>query len=262
MLTLKDLFDILDEYAPIELSHKCVEKGDYDNSGIIVGEHEKVQKVLFSLDLSEKSVKRAKRLGCDTIVTHHPAIYYPIKNLNETNVASPVLEAIREKKNVISMHLNLDVCDKGIDYYLAEALGGYDADRLDKLTEKDGYGRIFNAGVKLKEIADRIEKKLKTKKIVVYGKKEDAVLKIASFCGAGGGYAEKELFKGSLNADLVITSDMPHHIIKEFIEADKKVIIIPHYASENYGFNKFYEAMTEKLSGKAQTCYFEDKRFL
>ena len=36
MLKLNSLFETLDKIAPLSLSHRLVEKGDYDNSGIIV----------------------------------------------------------------------------------------------------------------------------------------------------------------------------------------------------------------------------------
>ena len=52
MYSLEKFFSVLDEYAPLKLSHKMIEQGDYDNSGIIVQVKNDVQKVLFSLDLS------------------------------------------------------------------------------------------------------------------------------------------------------------------------------------------------------------------
>ncbi len=79
MYDLKDFFAILDGIAPIKYSYALIEKGDYDNSGVIVAQNSEVKRVLFSLDLSVGAVKRAKNSKCDTIVTHHPAIYHPLK---------------------------------------------------------------------------------------------------------------------------------------------------------------------------------------
>jgi len=83
MYSLKDFFTLLEEYAPLKISHVAIDNGDYDNSGIIVDSHDRVEKVLFTLDLSNLAVKKALELGVDTIVTHHPAIYRPIKNLSK-----------------------------------------------------------------------------------------------------------------------------------------------------------------------------------
>lgn len=263
MFSINDLFDIVRDFAPIELSYACIKNGDYDNSGIMINAHNQVDKVLFSLDLSNESVKRAKRLGCDTIITHHPAIYYPIKTLDSNGASSAVIKAAANNINVLSMHLNLDVCKQGIDESLAEALGAKHAVVLDAMSETEGYGREFDLnGEAIKDIKNRIEKNLKTKKIITYAKLGEKIFTAASFCGAGGGYVEKMLFDGRLKADLIITSDAPHHVIKEIIECGKKAIIIPHYASENYGFYKFYQSVKEKIEKTAKTYYFEDKRFL
>ena len=123
MLKLNSLFETLDKIAPLSLSHRLVEKGDYDNSGIIVNSHENTIKVLFSLDLSKKAVEMAKRLKCDTIVTHHPAIYKPISSISIEGDTCALLNAIKNNLNVISMHLNLDIATNGIDCCFAESLG-------------------------------------------------------------------------------------------------------------------------------------------
>lgn len=266
MPTLKELCNIAEELAPLELSYKTVAKGGYDNSGIIVDSGKNVSKILFSLDLSEAAVKRVKRLGCDAVVTHHPAIYMPVKSISATELVNPaVYAAVRGGISVLSMHLNLDIAEGGIDASLAEALGADKTRLLDVLTEGDlryGYGREFIVNVTFAEIISRAKKNLKTDRIICYGNKKEEVKICASFCGAGAGFAETAVKSGESRADLIVTSDMPHHVIKELVEAGKKIMIITHYSAENYGFEKFYGRMTEKLSGKAETFYFEDKRFL
>ena len=82
MYTLKELFENLDSFAPVDYSKKLIENGDYDNSGILIRSTDNANKILFALDLTINAVKKAKRLGCDTIVTHHPAIYMPIPSID------------------------------------------------------------------------------------------------------------------------------------------------------------------------------------
>ena len=259
MLKIDDLFNILNEISPIDLSYKCIEKGDYDNSGIIIRSHENVEKILFSLDLSLAAIAKAKRLGCDTIVTHHPAIYYPVKSLSEKDmVTAPIVKAAENKLNVISMHLNLDVADNGIDASLCKGLGGEKYRILDRLTEKDGYGREFT----LSEFVNKIKKEFKTNRVTVYGNRKSVIDKAASFCGGGASYAEKAVNEGKTDAKVIITSDMPHHVIKELVENGKSVIIMTHYSAENYGFNLFSERAGNKLKLKAETFVFNDKRFM
>ena len=123
----------LEKFAPLYLSQEMIKKGCYDNSGVIVKMHDNVNKVLFSLDLTEKVVKKAKSLKCDTIVTHHPAIYSPINTINIDNQNTKAIAlATKNGMNILSFHLNLDVASGGIDDCLAKALGAEKAKILEK----------------------------------------------------------------------------------------------------------------------------------
>ena len=259
MYKLKEYLTLLENFAPLYLSDKMIEKGAYDNSGIIVESHDCVEKVLFSLDLSMAAVCEAKARGCDTIITHHPAIYAPIKMLSVNDQTRALTEAVKLGLNVISMHLNLDVAREGIDYNLALALGAKEQTILDVIEDGAGYGREFLVDkIQLDELVEQLKGKLNTDKVITYG--NGSVKRVGTFCGAGGTDAVKAAQNGSL-ADVFITSDLAHHNLKELIELDKKVVIIPHYAAENYGFEKFYEYALNNCV-KAQAYYFTDKRFM
>ena len=259
MYKLKEYLTLLEKFAPLCLSYKMIEKGAYDNSGIIVDNHDCVKKVLFSLDLSKAVVEEAKRLGCDTIITHHPAIYAPVKELSINGQTRALVEAVKLGLNVISMHLNLDVAKEGIDFALAKALGAKEQKILDLINEGEGYGREFLVDqTDFENFVGFIKSQLNTDKVIAYGK--GVVNRVASFCGAGGSDAVKAVLDGNLS-DTIITSDLAHHNLKELIELDKKVIIIPHYTAENYGFEKFYEYALNNLV-EAQAYYFTDKRFM
>ena len=262
MCDLQKLFSVLDELSPIELSHKLIASGDYDNSGILVKGHNQIKKVLFSLDLTFEAIRKAKRLGADTIVTHHPAIYSPIKALDGENVISgQVLKCAEGGINVISMHLNLDVANQGIDQCLCTSLGGESYKIIEYVDELFGYGREFSVKEQtLGEYVKAIRKNFATKKIIVYGNKNQKIKVVASFCGGGSSHAEKYVLGGGVG-DLIVTSDMPHHVIKELIEKDKKIILLPHYVAEEIGFRNYFDRATKALGGIVETCYFDDKRF-
>ncbi len=258
MYKLKDFLGFLEQYAPLELSYKTIEKGGYDNSGIIVDSGKAVQKTLFCLDLNKESVEQAVNLGVDTIVTHHPAIYSPLKSLRVEGEGESVLFAIQNGLNVISMHLNLDLAKEGIDHYLASAFGAKNYKILDILCDGFGYGREFLVDKTVEELVGDAKKLFKTDKILAYG--GGKIEKIATFCGSGASIALDLIRKDKCDADAIVTSDVAHHELLEMIKQNKKVIIIPHYVSEEYGFNKFYE-WTKENSDKVQAYYFDDKRF-
>ncbi len=262
MFDLTALTSLLNEYAPLELSKKMIEKGSYDNSGVIINSHPQINGVLFALDLTDKVVERAKRLRCDTIVTHHPAIYRPISQISSEDVgSSALLHAIENKMNVISMHLNLDIADTGIDYCLAEALGAKDCKILNYVDDVRGYGREFEIEpTTLQGFVAKAKKNLRTQRVVYYGSKNAKVSKVASFCGGGYSDAHAAVLSGSTDAQVIVSSDMPHHVVKDLVNLDKCVVVLTHFASENYGFKKFYESISEQLGVLTFTCFFEDKR--
>lgn len=263
MYKLEQLFSVLDEYAPIILSKKMIEQGEYDNSGILVKSSDSAEKILFCLDLTDQAVEKARRLKCDTIVTHHPAIYTPIKSLSvDDSGTGSVLKAIKYGLNVISMHLNLDVADEGIDAMLCKGIGGVKYKILNYVDDSHGYGREFPLnGLKLFEIKNNIKKEFKTNKVLTYGNKNSVIKKCASFCGGGASIALDTVKANKTDANLIITSDMPHHVIKELTESGKCIILLTHFISEEYGFNKFYASIADKIKGKAEAYYFVDKRF-
>ena len=260
MYSVKEFMRVLEGFAPLLLSYKMIEKGAYDNSGVIVKNHDKIKKALFSLDLSNLTVERALELDCDTIVTHHPAIYSPIKSLDEDGDTAALLTAIKNGLNVISMHLNLDIAKNGIDQSLMDVIGGKNSRVIDIVDGECGYGKeSVVERILAEEFLQNLKEKFSSDKIILYGFGE--VNKVASFCGAGSSDALSAVEKGLTDADTIITSDLPHHVLKALIERQKKVIIIPHYVAENKGFEKFYEYVMQNCVN-FDAYYFVDKRFM
>ena len=178
--------------------------------------------MLFSLDLTENAVDFAVENGCDAIVTHHPAIYAPIKELSFDGDTKALLKATVSGLNVISMHLNLDIAESGIDAYLSSGLGVKNAKVLDLISGQCGYGRQGSVpSIDLKEFVDKAKTEFGSDKIIGYG--DGVVEKVASFCGSGASHAEKLVKSGLTDADTIVTSDIPHHLLLSLIEKGKKV---------------------------------------
>ena len=250
-MKINEVYNLINDYAPFELSNEFVRlENGYDNSGIILPVTEDITGVIFALDLTIESVNLAIKEGANLIVTHHPAIYAPINTISEN---SAVYLALKNKIGVISSHLNLDVCEFGIDYYLANGLGATKQEILTKLSlPNTGYGRAFTFNGTSGELKALYEKVFKTDKTVLYGNPDAKINKVAVFCGSG--LSESEIEKEK-TADLYLSADIKHHIILALTEAGKQVLEVTHYSSEAFGFKKFYEVMKEKLNGiKAVFC--------
>ena len=238
-----DVLQALEKIAPLSLSNEfCQKYGAYDNSGIIIDTDKDITGVVFSLDLTNKALEKAIELGYNLIVTHHPAIYKGVLSLSENDV---VFKAIKNGVGVISMHLNLDGAKNGVDYWFSKGLGATNAEILMELNG-GGYGRTFYYGNTLKSFVENYEKTFESKKYFVYGNLDAEIKSVSSFCGAGFGDEEYAL---SEKSDLIVSADIPHHIILKVVESGRSVMQVTHYASEIYGFKKFYESV--ELENKA-----------
>ena len=255
MIELSKLNDILDSICPLYLSEDFIKCGAYDNSGVIVNTHDKIHKIAFSLDMDKSSLDYALSNSCDTLITHHPAIYKGISSLSVDNpVESNLITSVKNDLNVLSMHLNLDIAKGGIDDCLAEKLGGKEIKTVNIISGDFGYGKEFLIEeTSFEKYVETVSDKLKAKKVLSYGKGK--VKKVVSFCGAGG----EEALKYSGDADTVVTSDISHHEIRDLMDKGKKVIILTHYAAEIIGFYEFYKNVKKRLSGKAECLFFDRK---
>lgn len=249
----QEIYNILNELAPFSDSVNFGrEIGLEDNSGIIVETQEEIDSVLVTMDLTEDSLAQAISLGVKLIITHHPVIFRPIKKIQ-----GKLAKLIKNGIGVISMHLNLDVNENGTDYWLYKGLGGKESEILQPFGNA-GYGRLFCIQpITLEDFAKNASKVLKTDRIITYGNPKRVINKVASFCGAGLDVGE---IYASKDADVLVSADVKHHVITEAVDCGKALVVLTHYASENYGLKKFAEILSQKLSIKV--CFYEDEKFL
>lgn len=255
-MRLKTIYEAADKLAPFALSGEYCAKFDaYDNSGILIDCGREIEGVLFTLDLSKEAIARTKETGANCIFTHHPAIYAPLKRLGEDDCT---LACIREGISVISAHLNLDCAQGGIDDCLMHGLGGTAAKKRMHCLAQGGYGTLFEVPeTAMTDYAERVKATFAARRVLVYG--QAPVRCVASFCGAGMD-EESVTFALENGADTVVSSDAKHHLIARLMEHGCNLILLTHYAAENYGFYRFYEKMKNTLNVGCE-C-FTDERYL
>ncbi len=270
-MKLSEIYKIADEIAPKRLSDEMCERyGAYDNSGVLVDTGEEIVGVVFSLDLSEKAIDKAVESGANLIITHHPAIYGKISRVDYHDSAllgKKLIRCIRKGISVVAMHLNLDAAEDGIDESLMEGVflsagqtkgAGTRSITLQMPLTGGAYGRVYeieprSAG----EIAEGMKTVFRTPRVEVYGENK-RVKKIASFCGAGADEGAVS-FAVSNGAEAMISSDFKHHVLALATEYGLTVITLPHYASENYGFKKYYEKISRRI---VLPCVFHEDTYL
>lgn len=247
---LKNAFEAIERVcAPVALSDElCARYNHYDNSGVLVENEGEITGVLFSLDFTPAAAEEAVKRGCNLIVTHHPAIYHGQKRITPSNdlISRALVTCIKNGIGVISMHLNFDSAEEGIDYFLMKGLGGTQAEIMDKLSV-GGYGRLYEIPeIKFSDFVKKIGKTFNTKRIFAYGDPTRRIKKVASFCGAGadesaGGFA----IEGG--ADVIVSADFAHHMITGLYYNGVNVVQMTHYASEVYGFTRMAQKLIPEL---------------
>lgn len=218
-MTVNDIFAYLCELFP--LSDAC----DFDNPGLLVGDQNKpVDRVLLALDVTNTVLDRAVELGVQLIVTHHPVIFEPLRNVCADSL---VYSLIKKDLSVISMHTNMDIGTHGVNDCLAQALGLCNVVPVD-----DGHGFLIRCG-SLKEPTDAddfaafIGRRLDTAvKYVGSG----VLQKIALCSGSGADFLP---LARQIGADALVTADVKHH---QFLEASQHGIALydaGHFPSED-----------------------------
>ncbi len=212
MAKVKDFYGYLNSIAPFETQE------DWDNSGMLVGDMDaEVKKVAVVLDITHEEIKKAKAIGADLIISHHPVIFNPIKSVTRGSVP---YELVASSINALCCHTPLDIADGGTNDSLAELLG------IEVTRTEDPILRLGTVEpTTAQELAGKIANTLNTK--VRYADAGRKIEKIAICTGAG-----CSLIKAAGEIDAFITGDASHHNFLDCIQAGITLIAAGHYETE------------------------------
>lgn len=119
MSTVAEILNFMETLAPQS------QKMDWDNVGLLCGSRKRnISKILVALDPFEDTAAEAVEIGADLIVTHHPLIFQPVKNVtDDTSIGRVILTLAKHDISAINAHTNLDVAEGGVNDELAKVLG-------------------------------------------------------------------------------------------------------------------------------------------
>jgi dinuclear metal center YbgI/SA1388 family protein len=143
-----DLLRAIERLAPAYLAQP------WDNCGLLVGdESAPVQRVLATLELTETVLDEAVTGGSDTVLTHHPLLFTPLRTVVESHPKERLVrELVAHSINLIACHTNLDAAPGGIADIVAEALELQDVTPLEPASA--GWAKFV--GFVPKEALDRV----------------------------------------------------------------------------------------------------------
>ncbi len=230
MAKLKEIINILEELAPSSLALS------FDNAGLNIGDKEsEITGITVCLDATESVVREAVKNGHNLIVSHHPVIFSPIKNLNDSyENYRAVVSAVKNGINVYSMHTNLDSVAGGVNDTIADLLGIKNKLILDELDINVGIGRVGDiAQTTVGDLAKTVEKTFSFPVRVVSKNLEEKVSRIVVVNGSGADIEYIDKAK-SLGATCFITSEIKHHIALYARDVGMNMIESGHYATEHF----------------------------
>lgn len=212
MAKVKDFYGYLNSIAPFETQE------NWDNSGMLVGDmNAEVKKAAVVLDITHEEIKKAKAIGADLIISHHPVIFNPIKSVTKGSVP---YELVASSINALCCHTPLDIADGGTNDSLAKLLG-INVTRADDPILRLGTVEPTTA----QELAGKIANTLNTK--VRYADAGKKIKKIAICTGAG-----CSLIEAAGEIDAFITGDASHHNFLDCVQAGITLIAAGHYETE------------------------------
>lgn len=138
-VTVRELIAAMDELAPPSLAE------DWDPIGLSFGSMDKVvHKIMIALDVDKDTIQEAKDNDIDLMITHHPAIFKPLKTLNTEDARrQEYIELLKSDIAVYSAHTNLDAAESGMNDWLADLIGISKTDRkIVSVSSKEGFKKL------------------------------------------------------------------------------------------------------------------------
>lgn len=212
---------------------------EFDNVGLLVGDLDSaVSGGVVCLDVTAEVVETAIKKKAELIISHHPIIFNPLKKISNKSLIGKLL---KNKISVISAHTNLDKAEKGVNFFLANALKLLNVKVLE---QSMGYGRIgeLKESLSFLEFLKYVSKKLKT--LVKAVKTSKQIKKVAVVSGSGY-FALDAAMKA--RADALITGESKHNVLIEAHEKNFCFVDASHFATENVFCEPLVEILNERF---------------
>ena len=250
MNKVSEILSYITEVAPIHWQES------YDNSGLLVGDaNALVDKVLLTLDLTEKVIDEAIENSFHLVISHHPLIFKGLKNILVDDTTGRIItKAIKHDISIAAMHTNIDNSFYGVNRVLANQLGLQNLNilhpnfsatqQLDNSETQVGSGMIGTLETEMSEndFLKIIKEKLNIGAIRHSELLNKSIKKVA-VCGGSGAFLINDAKR--CGADVYVTADLKYH---DFFDADNEILIIDagHFETEQFTKQLFADIILKK----------------
>jgi dinuclear metal center YbgI/SA1388 family protein len=247
-LFIQDIIDILQQIAPFELAES------WDNVGLLAGNPTaRAHSLLVALDPVSSLFNEAGSRKANVIITHHPAVFHPLKALRTDKPTGSFLAgAIQRNIHVIGCHTNLDSAVGGVSDVLAQRMNLKNISPLLVAENENtegcpcGLGRIGECVQPMspKKCIEQFRKACEAPWLLEAGPRPDEVKTIAVCGGSCSELAETAMLAG---ADLYITAEVKHSVARWAEEAGFWIIDGGHFATEHPAILPLRERLQQEI---------------
>lgn len=238
MTKVSNIVNRLRERFPEDIASKG------DPVGIQIGSmNQEVAKVMTTLDVRPEVVDEAIKKGVNFIVSHHPVMFRPAKNLDFSDPQNAMYgKIIANGITVYSIHTNSDKAQNGSSDWEAEELG---LENIEPFAPDDDGIAIGRKGtlphpMTAKEFAYYVKDRMKIKMArLITDNDKKQISSVAFICGDGGKYWHRALDEG---LDAFITGDVYYHVGHDIISSGLTVVDPGHYTEKLFKY-KVYDLL-------------------
>lgn len=242
-VTMDEFVNLVEEIAPRSLAY------EWDNTGLLLRCGDSVSNVMICLDVTKAIADEAAERGCDTILSHHPLLFSPVKSLDCAQANEGVLmQLVKNGISLYAAHTSFDLALGGVNDVLAELLG---------LTEVQtaGEGGIMRIGslpqpCSKAALIARVKSVLGIEHVRLTRGFEGEISRVAVVGGSGGEYAAAAKKAG---AQALLTGEAKHHHWIEAASIGMLIIEAGHFDTERC----FADAIFGRLQARANALQLQ-----
>lgn len=224
----RDIMEIIERTYP---KHAAME---WDNVGLLVGRADKdVAKIYVALDPTDDVIDEAIERGADLLVTHHPLVFSPMKQITDEHfISGRVVRLLQHDVSYYAIHTNYDILGMAdlsaemLDLECCQVLEPTDAQN------SQGLGRVGNLpkAMTLLQICELVKTKFGLEHVKVYGNNNGLINRVAISPGSGKHMSDLAIDK---NADVFITAEIDHHEGIDAMAQGMAIVDAGHYGLEH-----------------------------
>lgn len=232
-MTVKDIYTYIDSIAPFSSAE------GWDNVGLLIGNSDtEVTTAVIALDCTLSALNAAKANGAQLIITHHPVVFDPLKNLCADSLAYKLAEA---GISVISAHTNLDIAERGVNRRLCDVLElNAKPENTESALMIGEYAKEYGTENFIAFIKEKLN--CPVVRACVCG---NTVKKVAVCCGSGG---DLLAIAKNAGADTFVTGDVKHNVFVEAKHMGINLIDAGHFHTEDIIIDSLCESLTAEFS--------------